>query len=56
MRMVLIMYCLGLLWQCVKFVFSILLLLFFIYGFWHGWTLESGNIKIELYGIGRFFK
>lgn len=56
MRVVLIMYYLGVLCQYVKFVIDILLLLFLIYGLWHGWTLESGSIKIELYGIGRYFK
>lgn len=54
--MMLIMYYLGLLWKGIEFLLTILLLLFVIYSFWHGWTLESGNIKIELYGIGRYFK
>lgn len=37
-------------WLLIKLVISILLLIFFIWTFWHGVKIETGGIEIELYG------
>lgn len=42
-------------WLLIKLVISMLLLIFFIWTFWHGAKITTGGVEIELYGIGRFF-
>lgn len=46
----------GLIWDLVNLVRSIILLLFMLWSLWHGVRIESGGLVIELYGIGRYFK
>lgn len=45
----------GCVWLLIKLAINMLLLIFFIWTFWHGVKIETGGIEIELYGIGRFF-
>ncbi len=42
-------------WLLIELAISILLLIFFIWTFWHGLEVKTGGIEIEMYGIGRFF-
>lgn len=51
-----IMELLQLVWNIWKLIIDVFLLWFIIYSFWHGAKIESGNVRIEFYGIARFFK
>ena len=42
-------------WLLIELAINMLLLIFFIWTFWHGLKVETGGIEIELYGIGRTF-
>ncbi len=39
--------------EIIEMFLAILILLFLMYTTWYGVTIESGDIKIELYGVGR---
>lgn len=39
--------------EIIEMFLAILILLFLMYITWYGVTIESGDIKIELYGVGR---
>lgn len=45
---------LQLVWNIWKLIIEVFLLWFVIYSFWHGAKIESGNVRIEFYGIARF--
>lgn len=45
-----------LIWDLFNLVCSMILILFMLWSFWYGVKIESGDLIIELYGIGRFFK
>jgi hypothetical protein len=42
--------------KLIETVFYIIVLFLVCYSFWHGSYYKSGNIEIELYGIGRYFQ
>ena len=39
----------------IELAISMLLLIFFIWTFWHGLEVKTGGIEIEMYGIGKIF-
>lgn len=43
-------------WKSWKLFLLTLCFLLMLWSCWYGIKIECGDIKIELYGIGRFFK
>ena len=41
--------------EIIEMFLMILVLLFLMYTTWYGITIESGDVKIELYGVGENF-
>lgn len=44
------------LYDFLDFLCALFLIWLSVYSFWHGLVFETGDLRIELYGISRFFK